>query len=170
MVRLSKKLDSVTGSCVDDCALTNNKYEYNNKCYSNCLTGTYNDNFKCKECHSDCRECNEGGTTGNTNCLSCSLSSKYLYLGNCLNICQRNSYYNASINQNMCKCELTQCYTCSKESLSKNLCISCEKDNGYFPVYGNSDNPYSPYYNCSKSLEGFYLDNILYVYKYCHLS
>ena len=165
-----KKIDSISGSCVENCALTSNKYEYNNKCYFKCITGTYNDNFKCKECHSDCRECDEGGVTGNTNCLSCSLSSKYLYLGNCLNNCQRNSYFNESINQNMCKCELAQCFTCSKESLNKNLCTSCENENGYFPVYGNSDNPYAPYYNCSKSPEGFYLDNIIYVYKYCHFS
>ena len=165
-----KKVINGTNECTTDCNSTNYKYEYNSKCYSNCLIGTYNNNFKCENWHQDCKECEEGFTTDNSNCITCLSSTKYLYLGNFLSECPRGYYSDTDLNQKVCKCELIQCYECTRESLKQNLCTICETDDGYYPVYGNSDNPYSPYYNCSKPLEGFYLDEEISVYKYCYLS
>ena len=68
--------------------------------------------------------------------------------------CQRDFYYNESINQNICKCELPQCYTCTRESLDQKLCTKCE--NGYYPIYGDLYNINYPNLNCSKSPDGYY--------------
>ena len=43
-----KKINPENGEFVDNCSLTNYKYEYNYKCYPNCLSGTYNNNYKCE--------------------------------------------------------------------------------------------------------------------------
>ena len=160
-----KKINIDDGCCIDNCNMTNNKYEYEYKCYSNCISGTYNNNFKCEKCHPDCIECNGPYTNNNTNCISCNSSDKFLYLGNCISYCLRDSYYDENIHQNVCKCELPQCSTCSIESLKLNLCTSCEK--GYYPIYNNYSDIYK---NCSISTEGYYYDNISSVYKLCYKS
>ena len=111
--------------CTEDCFSTIYKYEYESRCYSHCLNGTFNNSYICEKCHTDCRECSKGEDNYSTNCLSCSNISQYLYLGNCLSFCSRGSYYNDINGQKMCKCELEQCEICSKESFDKNLCIKC---------------------------------------------
>ena len=157
--------------CIDNCTLILYQYEYNYKCISSCLIGTYNNNYKCENCHPDCKECEEANTTMNTNCITCIDENKYLYFGNCLEKCPREDsyYYNESLNQTICKCELPQCYTCTKESLEKNLCIKCDK--GYYPIYDELYTKNLPLLNCSKSPQGFYLDiseQDNHVYKLCY--
>ena len=83
--------------------------------------------------------------------------------GNCVSSCERDYYYDNIKNQNICKCILPQCKTCSIDSLNLNLCTSCE-DN-YYPIYNEESDTYK---NCSKDLEGYYLDNINLVYKLCY--
>ena len=153
--------------CVENCTLTANKYEYNFQCHSNCPEGTYNNNYKCEDCHEDCENCIGPKTTTSTNCISCLSKDKYLYFGNCMNECPRNSYYhNDTIVQNICDCELTQCKTCSKESLNKNLCTVCNTDEDYFPINDEYNN-ILPFYNCTKELEGYYFDRESFTYKLC---
>ena len=156
--------------CIDDCTLTNYPFEFEYKCYSSCFIGTYNNNYKCEKCHPDCGECDEANTTFSTNCETCKLSDKYLYFGNCLEKCPRiNSFYiNESNNQKICKCDLPQCYTCSNESLEKNLCTKCEED--YYPLYNEFYMINFPLLNCSHSPEGYYLDEIDLFYKLCYPS
>ena len=74
-----------TGECVDDCSSTNNKYNYNNECYKNCPNGTYNNTFKCENCHPDCKICEKAADKDSTYCISCSDKDKYLNFGNCHN-------------------------------------------------------------------------------------
>ena len=154
-----KKINIKDYSCTDICTKTEYQYEYKFKCYEKCLTGTYNNNYKCEECHPDCKEC-----TGpnNTNCISCSSSNKYIKFGKCINKeeCSRGSYLNKTTNQYTCKCDLNNCFTCSLESYNKKLCTSCE--DGYYPIYDDKYDIIYPFLNCSKSPEGYYLDNSVY--------
>ena len=152
-----KKLNTETNNCTDDCSFVDYKFEYNSKCYNNCLKGTYNINNKCFQCHEDCEECDGPKDNFTTNCISCSNNNKLLYLGNCLDKCPTNSYFLDNLGRITCKCELPQCFTCTKESIEKNLCTSCNNEEGYYLV--NDNNNYYPYLNCSKLLEGFYLNN-----------
>ena len=46
-----KKINTEDNTCIDNCTLTNYKYEYNYKCYEKCPESTYNNNFKCINCH-----------------------------------------------------------------------------------------------------------------------
>ena len=143
--------------CTEDCKLTNYHYEYDYKCYQSCVSGTYNNNYICEDCHTSCKECEGPYTSENSNCKICKSSVKILNYGNCISNCQRGSYINQTTNQKTCKCELEQCLTCSIESLNLGLCTSCENDNGYYPIFDYL-NIYNPYLNCSKSPEGYYLD------------
>ena len=81
-----KKINLENNQCVNDCSETNNnKYNYKNECCENCPIGTYNDSFKCKECHPDCKICEKAADIDSTYCLSCSDLDKYLNFGNCYN-------------------------------------------------------------------------------------
>lgn len=164
-----RKINTENNTCTTNCTLTNYKYEYEYKCYQECLNGTYNDNYQCKRCHPDCKECEGNYTKNTTNCTLCSSSDKFLYLGNCIDECPGDSYINQTTEQKICKCELTQCNTCSMDSLNKNLCTSCDTENGYYPLYEDSFNKYHPYFNCSKYPEGYCSDNNN-VYKLCYFS
>ena len=167
----SKNKITENGVCTQDCESTDYKFEYKFRCYSSCLDGTYNNNYMCENCHKDCKKCDGNYTIDNTNCLSCSSESKYLYFGNCIDECPRKSfYYNETMEQNICKCELSQCKTCSINSLNENLCTSCDIEEGYFPIYDDLYIKILPFYNCYKSLEGYYLDNEYSAYKLCYKS
>ena len=93
--------------------------------------------------------CNGPYTLNNSNCISCLSENKYLYLGNCINQCPQNSsYYNETIFQNICKCELKQCKSCSLESLNYNICTSCDNEEGYYPIYDDLYINNLTFYNC----------------------
>jgi surface protein len=158
-----KKINREDDSCTDNCTSTNYKYEYNYECYPSCLPGTYNDNYKCKNCHLNCKECY--GPNEN-NCLTCK-EEKYLYLGKCVSDCQRSYYNNTINNQKMCKCELPNCYSCNAESFNKGLCINCEEE--YYQVYDEDINNINHFKNCSQLSSGYYLENNK-IYKKCYES
>ena len=162
-----KKINTENGSCTNDCYLTNYKYEYNYKCYPKCSNGTYNNNYKCEKCHPECRECDG---PGNNNCMSCTENDKFLNLGKCVDKCLRGFYYDNNKYQNICICELNQCYICTKESFKNDLCTSCDINNNYYPIYNNDSNINFPYFNCYKHFEGYYLDNESLSFKLCYSS
>ena len=162
------KINTENYSCIENCTNVNYKYEYNNKCYPECLSGTFNNNYICEDCHSDCKECEGAYTEDNSNCKTCISNEKFLYFGNCINNCTKNFYINETTNQKTCKCQLEQCMVCSLESLSNNLCTICETESGYYPIYNYFNN--NQFLNCSISPEGYYLDNEKSIYKLCYLS
>ena len=167
---LRKKITE-NGNCIENCSLTSSKYYYDLKCYSNCPKGTYNNDYICENCHEDCELCNGPYTVNNSNCISCSLKNKYLYLGNCIDACPKNSsYLNITINQTICKCELIECNTCSIESLNNNSCTSCNSEEGYYPIYDDLYVNNLPFYKCYKSLEGYYFDIETSSFKLCNIS
>ena len=138
--------------CINNCSKDLKYiYEYNNICY---------DSY----CHPDCEECFGPYSFNNSNCSICKSKNKYLYLGNCIDSCKRGSYYDNKTQQNICKCELDNCLSCSIESLQQKLCIECEEE--YYPIF----NPNIIFKNCSKLQKGYYFDSINYVYKKCYES
>ena len=82
--------------------------------------------------------------------------------------CSRGNYTNETTSQITCKCELEQCLACTKESKNENLCTSCDTEFGFYPIYDDLNNIYSPYLNCSKSPEGYYFNNSISAYKLCY--
>ena len=157
-----KRINTENDNCTDSCELTDYKYEYNFECVPSCFSGTYDDNYICRDCHPNCKECDG---PDNSDCIICA-DDKYIYLGKCVSDCSRG-YYNDIKNQvKTCKCELLNCYSCNLESFNKGLCLECEE--GYYPIY-NINNDYS-FKNCSKLLLGYYLDKDEMVYKQCYSS
>ena len=57
----------------------------------------------------------------------------------------------------------------NKESLNKNLCISCNNEEGYYPI-DNEINNVNNFIKCYKSPEGYYLDKVELLYKKCFIS
>jgi proprotein convertase subtilisin/kexin type 5 len=140
--------------CVDDCKLDEKYvYEYSNKCYEKCPNNTYYDNdnkycynnipegFYCSDsennvlekCHENCKECNGPPSINNNNCSKCPTENKIFFnLGNCTDNCI-NGYYNDDNLNKICKCSYNiKCLKCSEKSNELNLCISCNKDQGYY--------------------------------------
>ena len=99
------------------------------------------------KCHKDCLRCKGKGIDGNSNCTQC-IDGLYIYLGNCYNTCIPG-YYKVG-EENICKCFNKKCLNCTEESLEYNLCISCNKEDGYY----------------EKSDEKIYINN----YKECYQS
>ena len=159
---------NLENSCfVENCSTTNYKYEYNNTCYNECPSKTYIEQNICKDCHSNCQECEGAFTSDNNNCKLC-ISNLYYNYGNCINNCSRGNYTNETTSQITCKCELEQCLACTEESKNENLCTSCDTEFGFYPIYDDLNNIYSPYLNCSKSPEGYYFNNTIHAYKLCY--
>ena len=164
----SKKIVENSGACVSSCSGTNYyKYEYLGKCYSTCPPGTSAYNNKCYPCDSNCKTCNLNSNTQlNTICTSC-YSNKYLNNGKCVNSCTNGFYTSESDSSiKICKCENKKCKVCSSESLSKDLCISCN-DNYYQKL--NDKSNIGSFINCyTGKIDYYYLDNSNKVYKSCY--
>ena len=129
-----KRLNTENDKCVPNCANLNYKYDYLSKCLNICPNGTYNDNYICKNCHSDCKLYDRPYELNNTNCKSCSSRIKYLNLGNCVDNCINGYYIDKKDPYNkICNCDLIKCSNCSKDSFKNKLCISC--NDGYYQKY-----------------------------------
>ena len=70
-------------------------------------------------------------------------------------------YLNDTNSKTIDKCNI-KCKTCNNESNSNNLCLSCNIENGYYPILNDNSNINS-FINCSNdSLSGYILDNFAY--------
>ena len=145
-------------------------------CYEHCPTKKNISLNKCEYCHPDCITCEEEiFTKNNTRCKSCFSDKKFLYLGNCVSECKNGYYIEVNeTNIKRCKCDLENCFSCSRESLNKNnSCVICNKEKGYFPKFeeikNNNDNSDS-FIKCYKSPERYYLDKENEYYKLCYDS
>ena len=176
----NSKIIENTNICIDNCINTeNNNYEYNNTCFNKCPNSTYYYNklkicydkipsgFYCNDtehktldkCHENCKECN--GPNDN-NCLSCpEFWNIYLNLGKCIDYCE-NGFFIDIDKVKVCKCiHNKKCYYCNEESNSLDLCVNCNKEEGY---YQKIDDEFrrDGYVDCYKDPEGYYLSNGIY--------
>jgi len=87
-----KKIYPDNNNCVDDCSLTDKKYDYLSKCVSMCPNQTLIMGFKCIKCHSDCQTCEGPSNKITSNCKSCISPDKFLENGNCVSN-YLNGYY-----------------------------------------------------------------------------
>ena len=110
-----KKIIVSNNTCVDNCSIVFNTFEYDSKCYDNCPNGSYNyitfyseDNYRIdcsntleglyfdqkdsiyKLCYSSCKTCVKEGDEYNHYCLEC--KNNYFYQDNNLNYsnCHKN--------------------------------------------------------------------------------
>ena len=99
--------------------------------------------------------------SGTNECIdNCSDDPEYKYEYNYK--CYKNCS-NGFLNDNKCKCELTQCNNeCPPVALSKGLCIECHP--GYYEI-NYEQFQYGEYVKCYKNPNGFYLDTTDYLYK-----
>ena len=167
------------GICYDKCpsrTLVNNNIDINCQNFSctyfynyeqdNCSNsdiipeGYYiNDTFlkTIDKCNQNCKTCKRKANY----CLSCNDIAPFFYLGHCYNYCKYGTFIdNDGISK--CKCFEEKCYECSEESLMLNLCVSCNKDLGYFPKY-NDTIINENFTNCYKNPEGYYFNSTMYM-------
>ena len=111
------------------------------------------------KCHISWKYCHKKEDEFSNNCKS-RPNSEYLDLGNCVTNCPYGHYLDIEDNIEKCICSIDiKCYKCAIDSINKNLCISCNSN--YYPKI-NDNSIITPYINCYKDLEAYYLDiNIL---------
>ena len=130
--------------CIDNCKNDNTyKFEYENICYEYCPNGTheYSNNNLCEKD----LICPKYYNNNHTECID------YIPEGYYLNY---TTIY---------KCDI-KCGNCSLESIQKDLCISCNYIDNYFPKFNDSSN-FNTFINCYNSpQEGYYLDNEKQIY------
>ena len=191
------KLISSNKKCIDECYNDDNYiYEYNNNCVEICPSETYYNynrtlclnkvpkGYFCNstqaktidKCHENCETCNKGPSNSNNNCLTCpQLGNKFLDLGNCVSSCSKGTFEDPN-NSNIirCKCSFNdKCLFCTEESIeNNNLCLSCNKENGYYPKKDEetTTNGFINCYNDSILSEGYYFNSSNQQYEPCYSS
>ncbi len=140
------------------------------ECFNEIKEGYYlkdSNNKILDKCHENCKTCESQATASNTNCKACA-NEKFLNFGNCINSCKYD--YDTDIQgNNICKCsEGDKCKECSEESYNFGLCISCNEDDDFYPIFDENENNTNNFINCYKNPEGYYLDTDIGKYKPCH--
>ena len=79
---------------------------------------------------------------------------------NCLDIIPEGFYLNDSLYKTIDKCDI-KCQTCSGESMSYNICVTCNSKEGYYPKSNDSSN-FNNFINCYKNPENYFLNNNIY--------
>ena len=130
------------------------------------------------KCYPFCKTCDKKETENNNNCNSC-IDNKYLDLGNCVSECDKGTFIDPNDNSIIrCKCNnLTKCEFCTSESINLNLCLTCNKDLGYYPIYNESkyfniniytNNTDELFIDCYKEPDNYFLDNYTSSYMPCY--
>ena len=136
--------------CINDCTLDNTyNFEYDNICYISCPNNTYLIN------HYYCEKvliCDNYYNHNHTACLD------EIPLG---------YYLNDTIKKTIDKC-IIKCSNCTIESISNELCISCNNNENYYPKLNDdiNDNLYIDCYSGEQI--GYFLDNEINTYKPCY--
>ena len=161
-----KKIIVSNYTCVDNCSLIFNKFDYDSKCYDNCPIGSYNyiyfyfeDNYyiNCsntseglyfdekdsiyKLCYPSCKTCIKEGDEYNQYCLECKdnyfYQDNYLTYSKCYKNCS-NYYYDNSTKTLHCTNNLECPIKYNKFIFNKKECIDkCENDINYKYEYNN---------------------------------
>ena len=153
--------------CVNDCNITDNKYEYKGKCYLNCPENTSDYYYECyskeEKCEHNCKTCLINSNSNSdfiisSICTSC-YDEQFLNYGKCFNNCSNAFFYkdlDSSIK--ICKCDLIKCKLCSEESLLKQLCLTCNEEENFYPILNltNNTNEFIDCYN--ETIPGYYFD------------
>jgi len=117
------------------------------------------------KCHENCKTCTKKEDENNNNCITCK-NGYFFEEGNCVTACTYNSYIDNNGN-NICTCSSNiKCKECSKESFEDDLCISCNIEGGFYPIYFETLN-YGNSIHCYDDFKGNYLENNMYYP--CHL-
>ena len=118
-------------------------------------------------CHTNCKTCSEGPTSDNNKCETCKDEGTIFFdLGNCRENCTNGDFINGTIKK--CKCSTDiRCQLCDEGSKEINQCIGCNYDMGYYPKKDDNTNV-SPYINCYKNPENYYLNDQ--IYEPCYFS
>ena len=107
----------------------------------------------------------------NKTCFSYLICEKYYNYEHteCLNEIPEGFYLNDTILKTIDKCD-NKCSNCSYESKQKDLCISCNNNDGYYQKINNSNYLNQlEFINCHNIIEdGYYLDRKDKVYKPCY--
>ena len=112
-----KKIIFDNKQCVYNCP--NFLHEFNDICYEECPNGTKIASFNNQLCEIDCPNYYNFDRT------------------ECIDNIQEGYYINDSDSKYINKCNI-KCKKCSLESIKdNNLCISCNKENGYYPKYND---------------------------------
>lgn len=119
------KCNGDIGIC-DECK--DPKVHYNGDCLDNCPTHTYNDNGICKDCTTDCKECNPL-----LECTDCH-GDKVIHNGECKYICPDGTYKANSYVDNSAECLDCQRDNCNQCINEGKECIICQ--NGTFLYNG----------------------------------
>ena len=162
---IQNKIYTDTGSCVKNCQLTNNKYEYRGKCYNTCPGDTNIVNFMCysKSVLEKCEQYSIESDYENL-CIKCK-NNYYPMLNdksnknNFINCYKNNSLekYYLDTNDFLFKLCYKTCKTCSKNGTKENHnCLTCDINyefnltiDGYYNCYPKCDNYY--YFDADKN-------------------
>ena len=138
--------------CIDNCKNDDTyRYEFNSVCYEKCPKGTHISNLDDFICESD---------------LICDYYYDYNH-SSCLYEIPDGFYLNDSTLKTIDKCDI-RCKKCNLESTLKDLCISCNIENYYYPKI-NDDKNEDLFIGCYyREIEGFYLDNDNSILKPCY--
>ena len=147
-------------------------YEHTN-CIDNIPEGYYCNNTNertIEKCHNNCRECNEGPSESNHNCISCK-DEFYYDFGNCFSESQCNNGVFTDDSIKKCKCRSdNKCLLCNSESINLQLCLGCNTDSEYYKKKDDSNNQgeYVKCYNNDDKGDGFYLNSQNKQYEPCY--
>ena len=129
--------------CINSCLNDDDyQYEYNEICYISCPNGAYS--------YSNDKVCCE----------------KYYDYENesCINEIPVGYYLNNTELKTIHKCDI-KCYNCTLESMSKSLCVSCNKNQNFYPKLEDASNN-GEFINCYDQIpSGYYLDSEESIYK-----
>ena len=142
--------------CIDNCKNDDTyKYEYNNLCYFSCPNGTHSSSNNKYICLKD---------------LECENDKYYNYNHtSCIDYIPEGYYLNDSEFITIDICDI-KCKNCTLESTESNLCLSCNNKDNYYQKFNDSLND-NKFINCYNNIiDGYYLDNLVKMYKPCYYT
>ena len=165
----TKKINNDNDNCVDSCNNERYNYEYNGKCYENCLYGYFTDNIN-KECKCELEKCLTCPTVALKNNLCTQCFENYYQMENdpsnmgeyinCYN--SLTGYYLDKEDSLFKKCFDT-CETCEIKGDNKtHNCSECKIDYPFSITFNNYSNCYINciyYYFFDEELNYFCTDN-----------
>ena len=163
-----KNIQNISVSCVSDCKLTSNKYQYRGKCYNSCPEGTVNKDYFCylKSVNESCEIYTKESELENS-CLKCRKDYYTIFndKNNFIHCYKNNSLekYYLDNNDLLFKPCFIACKTCDQYGTIENSnCLSC--DASYYQKYEDTLKE-ETYKKCYQKIDGYSLYNNQYFIK-----